>query len=170
MKHNKNSIQKIACDLVKADGIVNLSRAEVCRRAGIPVGSFDAVMGQNFRDFRNAVRAEAGDGPAHAAIKVRRTQSEHRKNSILRHAVELSRTVGYQQVTRSAIADQAGVSPALVSRYSKTMSQLRRDIMRHAIANEVLEVIAQGLAANDPHARRADPLLQRRAADLMIGQ
>lgn len=168
MKHNKNNIMQIARKLVREEGIVNLSRAEVCRRSGLPEGSFDAVMGCNFQTFRLSVQKAEGDGPANAPIKVKRAKKDMRREAILRAAVELSRKAGYMSVTRSDVAEAAGVSPALVTLYSKTMTQLRRDIMRHAVTDGVLEVIAQGLAARDPHAQKASPELQREAMECMI--
>ena len=168
MKHDKNNIIEIARKLVRDEGLVNLSRAEVCRRSGLPEGSFDAVMGCNFQAFRLSIQKTEGDGLANAPINVKRAKKDMRREAILRTAVELSRTNGYTSITRSEIATEAGVSPALITLYAKTMTQLRRDIMRRAIRDGVLEVIAQGLAARDPHAQKAAPALQRRAMDSMI--
>ena len=168
MKHNKNKIEQIAGKLVMESGIVNLSRAEVCKRSGLPEGSFDAVMGCNFQTFRLAIQERFGDGPPNAPIKVKRAKKDMRRDAILRAAVELSRKKGYMSVTRSDIAEAAGVSPALVTLYAKTIPQLRRDIMRYAVQNGVLEVIAQGLAARDGHAQKASVELQRQAMESVI--
>ena len=88
-----------------------------------------------------------------------------RSASILAAALVHAQAVGYQNVTHDAIAAVAGVSPTLVSHYFRTMVQLKRDIMRHAIKNEVLPVIAQGLVATprDPYASRVSDSLKARA-------
>ena len=168
MKHNKNNIIKIARELVRTEGLVKLSRAEVCRRSGLPEGSFDAVMGCNFQAFRLSIQKAEGNGPANAPINVKRAKKDMRREAILLAAVELSCKEGYTSITRGAVATAAGVSPALVTLYAKTMTQLRRDIMRRAVLDGVLAVIAQGLTARDPHALKASPALQREAMESML--
>lgn len=102
--------------------------------------------------------------------------SNHRKNmtaaarrdDILSAAVRLSATKGYLHVTRDDIALAAGCSPALVSNCLGTMVQLRRAIMGAAIANEVLPVIAQGLAAKDKRAQKVSVELQKHALATLV--
>jgi AcrR family transcriptional regulator len=92
-----------------------------------------------------------------------------RHDEILAAAVRLSVTTGYTRVTRNDIALAAGCSPALVSEMFGTVVCLRRDIMRAAVANHVLPVIAQGLALRDPHALRAPAELRVLAAESITG-
>jgi hypothetical protein len=91
-----------------------------------------------------------------------------RHDEILAAAVRLACDVGYTHVTRDAIALAAGCSPALVSEMFGTMCATRRVIMRAAVANHVLPVIAQGLALRDPHALRAPAELRVLAAESLI--
>lgn len=93
----------------------------------------------------------------------KRLPPNERRDAILAAAVDLSRRDGYNQITRDAIAEHAGVSMGLVTRYFGTMNKMRRAIIRAAISDEVLEVIAQGLAARDEHARKAPDDLKRKA-------
>jgi len=86
-----------------------------------------------------------------------------RKKQILDGALNVASLVGYQNVTRDAVATAAGVSTGLINLHFSTMAQLKRDIMRAAVKREVLSVIAQGLAAHDAHARKASEDLKRRA-------
>lgn len=89
--------------------------------------------------------------------------ARERTAQILAAALKLSVKSGYTNVTREAIAEAAKVAPGLVSHHMGTMPVLRRDIMREAVRTECLRVIAQGLAARDPHAYKASPELQARA-------
>jgi AcrR family transcriptional regulator len=98
----------------------------------------------------------------------KRTVPEVRTQELLRVAVQLARTTGYQHITREVIAQHAGVSPALISVRLGTMPAMRRSVMRAAIADGVLEVVGQGLAARDPHALKAPDELKRRALEHMI--
>lgn len=86
-----------------------------------------------------------------------------RKKQILDGAVEQAKRVGYQHVTRDAIAASVGVSAGLINLHFSTMTQLKRDIMRAAVKRKILSIIAQGLAAGDAHARKAPDDLKRLA-------
>ena len=76
---------------------------------------------------------------------------------------------GYRSVSRSDIAEAAGVAPSLVSARLGTMDNVRRAIMRHAIKTENIRVLAQGLAVGDSHARKAPDALRQKAAALIAG-
>ena len=85
-----------------------------------------------------------------------------RREQILDAAVAMAKDAGFQKITRDGIAIRAGVAMGLVTRYFGTMTQLRRAVMRSAVKNEVISVIAEGLAIGDPHAKKAGPELKAR--------
>lgn len=85
-----------------------------------------------------------------------------RREQILDAAVGMARDIGFQKITRDGVAGRAGVAMGLVTRYFGTMCQLRRAVMRSAVKNEVISVIAEGLAIGDPHAKKAGPELKAR--------
>lgn len=78
-----------------------------------------------------------------------------RRAQILTAALKLSAMNGYQRVTRDAVGQAIGIAPSLISHLFGTMPDFRRDIMRAAVRGRNLAVVAQGLAAQDPHARKA---------------
>ena len=82
---------------------------------------------------------------------------------ILAAALELAPKVGYQKLTREAVALHLGIPSSLVPYHMGTMAEFRRQIMREALRVECLPVIAQGLAARDRHALKAEPELRARA-------
>lgn len=86
-----------------------------------------------------------------------------RRALILDAALQAATTGHYLKITRRDIADAADVAPTLVTHYFGTMCALRRTIMRHAVKQSCLPVIAQGLTANDRHALKADQTLRDRA-------
>lgn len=92
-------------------------------------------------------------------MRVRKRPIEHKKE-LLAAALIIARTVGYDRVTRDALATAHGCSPALVSYYFATMPQLKRAIMSAAIAERDLVVLAQGLAAKDSKALAAPAALK----------
>ena len=99
----------------------------------------------------------------------KRMQPKERRDQLLAVAVELSVKLGYNRVTKEDIAKKAGVTPGLINNYFGTMTKLRRQIIRTAIRDEILEVIAQGLINNDPHAKKADAQLKQRALNAYMG-
>ena len=68
-----------------------------------------------------------------------------------------------------AVASQAGVSPGLVSARLGTMAELRRAVMRAAVAAGTLRVVAEGLAMGDKHAMRAPVELRAAALSSLMG-
>lgn len=86
-----------------------------------------------------------------------------RRDEIISAAVRRSIDVGYNKISRDDIAIAANCSPALVSQYLGTLIHMRRQIMRAAVANEVLEVIAQGIVMRDKHALKAPEHIRRLA-------
>jgi len=95
-------------------------------------------------------------------------QPDARKAEILSAALTVAGEVGYQRVSREAIAARADCSPGLVSAYFGTMPALRRAIMSAAIARRDLTVLAQGLAAGDSKAKAAPEALRRSAAEALV--
>lgn len=99
-----------------------------------------------------------------------RLQPEERRAAILAAAMRLAREQGYTNVRRDAVAVEADVSAGLVTTYFSTMAKLRRAIMRAAVAQGVVEIVAQGLAAGDKHAQGADEALKRKAGEYLINR
>jgi AcrR family transcriptional regulator len=84
-----------------------------------------------------------------------RLTPKERKAIILDAALRLAVRVGYTSIRRDAVATEAGCSNGLVNKYYGSLKQLRRDLMREAVRVGNVTVIAQGLALNDQHARKA---------------
>ena len=100
----------------------------------------------------------------------KRLQPDDRKQQILTAAIAVaSRPGGWPKLTRDAVAKEAGCAEGLPSKYFGTMVAFRRSIMRAAIVGENLAVIAQGLAAGDKCAQKADPELKARALNTLAG-
>lgn len=94
---------------------------------------------------------------------IRMNDVKDRERQIVVEATLLAATHGYRAVTRDMVAKAVGCSTGLITHRFGTMPQLRRAVMRYAIRHAVLAVIAQGLAAGDPHARKAPDELKQKA-------
>jgi AcrR family transcriptional regulator len=97
----------------------------------------------------------------------RRLEPKERRDEILSAAVALAAKGNYQNITRDDVAAKAKCSTGLVTKYFSTMTQLKRAVMREAVAKGNVKVIAQGLADKNPHARKAAPVLREKAAALL---
>ena len=96
-------------------------------------------------------------------------EARQRVAQILAAALELAPKVGYQKLTRDAVAERLGVSSSLIPAHMGTMAEFRRALMREAVRVECLPVIAQGLAARDRQALKAPPELRARAINSLRG-
>jgi len=93
-----------------------------------------------------------------------RLKPDDRKMQILKAAlIVASKSGGWMRLTRQMVATEAGCAEGLVSKYFGTMTDFRRTIMRTAVHNNILSVVAQGLAYGDKHAQKAAPELRSKA-------
>lgn len=95
-------------------------------------------------------------------------EARQRIAQILAAALELAPKVGYQKLTREAVAQRLGIPPSLIPYHMGTMAEFRRQVMREAVRVECLPVIAQGIAASDRHALKASPELRARALQSLV--
>ena len=96
------------------------------------------------------------------------TNPDVRREQLLDAAITIAKKVGYTNVERNAIADAAGVSMALINNYLGTLPQLQRTLMRYAVKNNIVEIVAQGLACRDRHASKASQELKEQAAQFIV--
>ncbi len=165
----REQIKEVAISMVRGSGLINLSRRELCEKCGIPDGSFPHIMGCNFFAFIEELQLEDIRELSHSVSKTR-ANPQLRRDNILNVAVGMAKSAGYNKITRDKIAEGAGVSMGLVTRYFGTMSQLKTAIMRRAVKQGILEIIAQGLANGDDHAKNAPIELKTEAAAFLIKQ
>ena len=162
----RDEVKQIAICMVRKSGLINLSRRELCERAGVPDGSFPHIMGCNFAEFVEELKLENIQDLTHSVSKTRANPTL-RKDNILTVAVNIAKIDGYNNITRDKIAESAGVSTGLVTRYFGTMNQLKTAVMRRAVKQGIAEIIAQGLANGDDHAKKASTELKAKAATLL---
>lgn len=84
--------------------------------------------------------------------------------TVLQAAVELALSEGFAAISRSKVADRAGVSRGTVSNAYGDMPGLCEAVMKEAVAKGHLKLIAQGLAARHPIAMGASDDQKRQAA------
>lgn len=87
-----------------------------------------------------------------------------RRQQILKSALALASRHGYRRITRAQIAAHARISPGLINHYFVTIEALQHAMMAAAVAGKLLDIVAQGLAAQDPIALTAPAELRASAA------
>lgn len=102
-------------------------------------------------------------------MQPKRLEPDARRSAILTAAVSLAETRGYHNITRDDVAQAAGVSAGLVTRYFYAMPELRRRVMEEAVRLQIPAIVAQGIANRCPVAMAAPAPLKLQAAMLMAG-
>lgn len=150
--------------MIDRNGIINLTRQNLSKKAGIPDGSFIHIVGCSFTELLN----ELDDKPGGAKLKHRqRVDPNQRKQLILTTAVKICERVDYSKLTSSQIADKLKISRSLINRYFGSIGKLRREVLKYAIKNEVLPIVVQGLINKDRLAKNAPFALKEKAASLI---
>lgn len=96
-------------------------------------------------------------------MKTKRLKPEARKDEIITAALALAERSHYTRVTREAIAAAISIKGPAIQYHFGTMGQLRRELMRAAVKQGNLIVIAQGLTSGDEQAKKADPVVRQEA-------
>jgi len=160
-------IEKVALNMIKQNGLINLTKKDLCKACGIPDGSFKNIMGVTFSEFVDVLLKENKPWLNHHKVTKTKTNPELRKDQIINVAVEIARKTGCYNLTRQDIANKANVSLALINLYFGTMNQLKIAVMRRAVKQGIIEIIAEGLGNNDPQACKATKELKEKALSLI---
>lgn len=91
-----------------------------------------------------------------------------KRENILLIATSLAASKGYQNITREDVAGNSFTSPGTVSGLFGSMDQLKQEVIKYAIENNCLPVIAQALANKNRLALNAPEALKLRAAEAML--
>lgn len=89
-----------------------------------------------------------------------KSATKERTAGMLAAALKLAATGSWHSITHESIARSAGVSPSLVKVRLGPIAAVRRAVMREAVKQRVVRVVAEGLAVRDRTALRADPALR----------
>lgn len=156
-------IRSTAIQMANEIGLINLSRVDLCKKLKIKDGSFTVIAGMTFTELITSIRPECKKLNVDKPKKKTHTTKELRMELILDKALQISERDGFSRLSRAVVAEECGVHDSLIPYHFGTMVNFKRDIMRHAIRKENLNVIAQGLALRDPHAMKAPQELKDRA-------
>lgn len=95
-------------------------------------------------------------------------EQEVRKDEIILAALNVAERDGFNNVTRITISNAANCSEALVTHHFGSMKKLKRSLMRAAVNQGRLSIIAFGLANGDKEANKASEELKRKALNSLI--
>ncbi len=90
------------------------------------------------------------------------------REKILEAAYQMAVRDGFNSLTRDSIAAEAETAKGAINHHFGTVSVVRDEVMRMAIQNEELSIIAQGLATDDGIAKTAPLELRQRAISTLL--
>lgn len=161
-----NHIKKTAIKMIEENGLINLRRSDLCKRAGISAGSFHHIMGVTFMNFVVDLK-DQGYKQVAKDVTRRRANPTLRKEHILGVAISLATINGYQNLTRQLIASNTNVSVSLVSKYFPSIDELKNEVIMFAIKNKIIEIIAQSIFNRHPLSFDISKELKKQAIDLI---
>lgn len=160
---SQDLLRSTAIQMAHEIGIINLTRIDLCKRLNIPDGSFTVIAGMSFTELIKEIRPLCNTKGMPKPDTNRRTDKETRIDHILSIAMGVAERNGFNKLSRATVAEESGVSDSLIAYHFGTMIEFRRKIMRQAIKEERLGIIAEGLAIRDSHAQKAPDELKTRA-------
>ena len=98
-----------------------------------------------------------------------KTTIKERTAEMLRAALDLANVTSWQALTHDSIARKAGVSASLVKVRLGSIATVRQAVMREAVKQRVVRVVAEGLAVRNRTARRADASLRAECGEWVAG-
>lgn len=94
-----------------------------------------------------------------------RLDPKDRREQLLKVALQVAEKNPHY--TFQNVATAAGVTVPLVTRYLGNKVQMKRDVMRAAVRQGVVAIVAHGLLVGDPHAKKAPPELRVKINEYM---
>lgn len=92
-----------------------------------------------------------------------------KKSAMITAALKRAERIGFGKLTRAEVADACGVSPGLVSQRFGTLTTMKRDVLRAAIKQESMSVLAYALAVDDPICKKITPELREKVSAHLAG-
>lgn len=159
---SKKKLTKVALKIIKEKGLINLECEEVCKHARIPKGSFTLVTGCSWTAFFNELKKTVSDTTLHKITKTR-LDVDLRKKYILDAAINIAKKIGYQKLTCKNISHETNMSRSHITHRFKSIKILKRLVLRTAIDQKILPIIAQGLANKDEATKKIPQKLKETA-------
>lgn len=158
----RKRLSEAALDLVQKHGAVNVTLDMLCEQLNVPPGSFAYVAGCTFSDFMRELQRFHPGPPLPS--KRDRIDAGLLPGHLVNVALELAQSYGYKNVSRSELAEAAGVSRGTTHRAFDNLADLQTAVLAEAVRRGLAPVVAQGLALSDPVALDAPDKLKRAAA------
>lgn len=155
MHHQRTKLLTEASTMAREIGLINVTRAALCERAGIKDGSFAHVAGMTFKQLVEQLRQQGVGLGAEETSATRVTNPKLRRQHILEAAVKAAQEIGYSKFTVTGVADRVGLSPNTINKYFGNRHQLKLAVMDYAVEHGVTEIIEDGCRIGDQQALNA---------------
>ncbi len=92
------------------------------------------------------------------------TKKPNSKERIIKVACDLAIKNGYQKLTRELIAEYAETSIPLINYYYGGIENVKDEVLKYAIKNEIVPILAQGLSLRDKRTLKISQALKNKAS------
>jgi len=161
---DKEKIKKAALSLARDIGPQNITLTALCDLVGISPGSFSHIMGVGFTEYVHTL-------PSNEITEITRKRSTpiFRKRAIIKKTVEIvwNGSIPFSCITYSSIAKHTGMARSTVVKYFDSIAHVKNEVMKYAIQNEILEIVAQGIVTKNRLALAVPAELKRKIADFI---
>ena len=125
-----NHLKLAALEITAEKGLLNLTRAEVCRRAGIPDGSFQLKAGRPFGQFVEELAQEWPVQPTALVIERNRVPRDLLRVAVIQAFNKLAEDRPVLEIKRSEVAEFLGINARTINRVFRNMEGLRAEALR----------------------------------------
>ena len=103
-------------------------------------------------------------------MKNKRFTIEDRRRHIIESFVTVAKGRHYNAVKRDEVAHVASVTGATVTRhFNESMRELRVEVVKYCVENEIIEIIAQAIAIQDTAAANITQETREKVVDFVRG-
>ena len=163
----KAKIDNAAKRLIKRHGVDGFNCYQLCNEVGILQGSFIRITGQKFGDYIK--QFDDGVIKAKPMERKRAASTDSRIKQITAVAMLIASTkVNYKSVNHKDVASKSGISSSTVRRYFNTREMLHDAIIKQAVKDGNLSIIAQGVVDGHRHTRRVSKQVKNKALQSLI--
>lgn len=83
-------------------------------------------------------------------MRAKQMPAKERKEQLIRLGLQMALKQGYHRIKLQEVADASSLCTGSVLYYFTPFTEFKNAVLRRAIKDEITEIIAQGMASNDP--------------------
>lgn len=90
-----------------------------------------------------------------------------RRREILNFGIKIAKKCGYKKITMQKVSKKLGISPPLMHHYFNNVEELKNEIIKEALENGIVEIIAQLMVFKDARVNNISDTTKKQAIDFI---